>query len=294
MTEKALISELTWRSLEMQKEHFPDMPYFIAPDDIHQLLRATTRKTEDKIFVVSFGVIADNEKDLREFAKLCKARKTEVCSAEGQTVWRWYNSVNVLVEWWRNARRNGSSKIGARKSADNKKALAKAAAEKIADRWPMSSDEWPTDKLLKEAGISLNTVKVYLGKRPIAQHNYRTKHGRQIKQLELNPEPREKMDFCGVYIFQIDEGVYKVGSSNHSGRRFQQVSQHHKKQMKVIETFNMDIDKAFKVEAEAHYLLRKFLDPEYRGREIFKASLNTIKKAINKAVKNVTEAPKYE
>lgn len=160
------------------------MPIFIAPDDISQLLRPTTRQQEDKIFVVSFGVIADNEKDLREFAKLCKTRKTEVCSAEGQTVWRWYNSVNVLVEWWREARRNGSAKIGAQISADKKKAAGKDRASKIADRWPMSSDEWPTRVLLAEAGISLNTAKAHLGKRPIAQYNYQAKLKRAANKVK--------------------------------------------------------------------------------------------------------------
>lgn len=182
MTEKALISELTWRSLEMQKAHFPDMPHFVAPDDLPMLLRPTTRKHENKIFVISFAVIADNEKDLREFAKLCKARKTEVCSSEGQTVWRWYNSAHILVEWWREARRNGAAKIGARISADKKKAKGKEGADKIANRWPMPSDEYPTATLLKEAGISLNTAKAHLGKRPIAQYNYQATQKRKERR----------------------------------------------------------------------------------------------------------------
>ena len=149
--------------------------------------------------------------------------------------------------------------------------------------------------MLDEADVSLNSVKSVLGSRPIAQYNYRTRHGKQIKQLETSSKPlREKVDFCGVYIFQIDEGVYKVGSSNHSGRRFKRVSQNHKKNMKVVETFNMDRDTAYRVEMEAHYLLRKLIAKEYNGREIFKASLETVKKAINKAIKNVTEAPRYE
>lgn len=183
MTEKALISELTWRSLDMQRAHFPNMPHFVAPHEIPMLLRQTTRPQENKVFVVSFGVISKNEKDLRDFGKLCKTRKTNVCSAEGQTEWRWYNSVNLLVEWWREARRNGAAKIGARISANNKKAIGKAGADKISDRWPMSSKEWPTRTLLDEAGISLNTAKSHLGKRPIAQYNYQAKLKRKARKL---------------------------------------------------------------------------------------------------------------
>jgi hypothetical protein len=56
----------------------------------------------------------------------------------------------------------------------------------------------------------------------------------------------------------------------------------------------MDRDTAYRVEMEAHYLLRKLIAKEYNGREIFKASLETVKRAIKKAIKHVTEAPKYE
>lgn len=294
MTDKALISDYTWRTLESQRASSGDLPVFLLPDDLSQLFRSTQRKVSDRFHVESLAILAAKEDDFREFLAQAKKRKAEIVSREDNQTFIVNGNCENLVKWWKDARRNGVAKIGARISADRKKANTKEAAAKIADRWPLPSKEWPTPTLLAEADLSLNTVKLILGPRPVAQYNYKAKHGRQIKQIEMNPEPREKIDFCGVYIFQIEEGVYKVGSSNHSGRRFKQVSQHHKKQMKVVETFNMDIDKAFAVEAEAHYILRKHLAREYNGREIFKASLNTVRKAINKAIKRVSEAPKYE
>lgn len=294
MTDKAIISEYTYRDLESQRKASGDMPVFVLPDDLPSLFRSTTRKTEDRYHVDSLAVLARKEDEFRKFLAEAKKRKAQIVSREDNQTFNVNGNCENLVKWWKDARRNGTAKIGGRISANRKKAISAEGIAKINDRWPLPSKEWPTSVLLEEAGLSLNTVKSILGPRPIAQYNYRTKHGKQIKQLEIDPAPREKIDFCGVYIFQIEEGVYKVGSSNHSGRRFKQVSQHHKKQMKAVEIFNMDINKAVAVEAEAHYLLRKHLAREYNGREIFKASLNTVKRAINKAIKNVSEAPTYE
>lgn len=295
MTDKALISDLTWRSLDMQRKAFPDMPHFVAPNDVASLLRPTRRQQTLRICVVSLGVMSDTEKNFLYILSGIRKIKAHIWEEETRTEYHDDCPIKNVVNAWKVARRDGAAKIGAKISADRKKARVRQACALISDRWPMPSSEHPTSKLLEEAGISLNSVKAVLGSRPIAQYNYRTKHGKQIKQLEISPKPlREKVDFCGVYIFQIEEGVYKVGSSNDSGRRFKQVSQHHKKHMKVVETFNMDRDTAYRVEMEAHYLLRKLIAKEYNGREIFNASLETVKKAINKAIKNVTEAPRYD
>jgi len=294
MADKALISELTWRDMEMQKAAFPDMRHYIIPDDLPFIFRKTQRREKDVFHVMSPAIIADNEKDFKSFVEQAWKLGASIKSQEGDLLHP-DRKMKSVIAIWREARKKGTAKIGAKISADRKKARVKEACALIADRWPLPSSEHPTKKLLAEADISLNSVKSVLGSRPIAQYNYRAKHGRQIKQLEMSAKrPREKVDFCGVYIFQIEEGVYKVGSSNHSGRRFKQVSQHHKKNMKVVETFNMDRDTAYRVEMEAHYLLRKLIAKEYNGREIFEASLETVKRAIKKAIKNVTEAPRYE
>lgn len=294
MTDKALISDYTYRSLQSQRAHSGDMPVFILPDDLSQLFRQTTRKIEDRYHVASLAILAAKEKDFREFLAQAKKRKAQIISREDNQTFVVNGNCENLVKWWKDARRNGAAKIGARISADNKKAATKEAIDKIRDRWPMPSKQWPTRILIDEAGKSLNTVKSILGPRPIAQYNYRTKHGKHIKQAETNPEPRENMDFCGVYVFRVQKGVYKIGSSVDATRRFKQVSQHHKREMKVVELFNMDRATAYAVELEAHRLLGKYLANEYRGKEIFRAPLETITKAIRRAIKTVSEVPKYE
>ena len=164
MTEKALISDLTWRSLEMQRELFKGMPLYELPTDLGAIFRATTRKSEDRFFVASFAIIADSEIDLRDFAKQCKKRKIDICSAEGQTHWRWYNSVQVLVEWWRDARRNGAAKRGGEVKAKKDEILFWQGFNKIKDRWHLpAKKENASPVLLDEAETSRNTVRSYLG-----------------------------------------------------------------------------------------------------------------------------------
>lgn len=175
MTDKALISELTWRTLAMQKAAFPDMPHFVMPDDLQWLMRPTTRKERDRVHVISLGVIADNEKTFREFLALAKKRKIELISREDNQTFFVNGNCENLVKWWKDARRNGAAKIGAKVSADQKKKETMLAIDKIRDRWPLPSKEWPTKVLLAEADRSLNTVKSVLGPRPIAQYNYQAK-----------------------------------------------------------------------------------------------------------------------
>ena len=82
--------------------------------------------------------------------------------------------------------------------------------------------------------------------------------------------------------------------SGNAKKRFKSVSQYHKKQMKVVELFNMPIEKALAVENQAHYFLRKQRAKEYNGTEIFKASIETVKRAVNRAIKTIEAGVKYE
>jgi hypothetical protein len=87
--------------------------------------------------------------------------------------------IRKAIELWTSARKFGAAKVGGRISADKRKAESAVGIAKIKDRWPRPSEEWPTSVLLKEAGISLNTAKAALGRRPIEQANYQAKLKRQ-------------------------------------------------------------------------------------------------------------------
>jgi hypothetical protein len=292
MTDKALISELTWRTLDMQREAFPGMPHFIIPDEVQWLLRPTTRKGRPRIHVMSLGVIADSEPKFRRFLEDAKEQRAEIVSKEDGKTFAVNGNCENLVRWWKVARMTGAAKIGAQASAKSKKEITARGIAKIKDRWHLPSDEWPTNALLDEAGISYKTAKTMLPPRPVAQYNWNAKHKRAIRSLELDPKPRDKMEFCGVYVFQIDDDVFKIGSSIHSGNRLKQVSAYHRKRMKVVALFNMEIQKAQALEAEVHHRLRKQLHPDYNGREIFKTSLPTIRRAVKAAKRYLFEVPK--
>lgn len=183
MADKALISELTWRSLEMQKHAFPDMPHFIAPDELSSLLRHTRRAEQLVVHVMSLAVIADKEKDFIAFYEALRKIKAKLISLDDGMTANCNAPVGSILIVWRDARKQGAAKVGGQISADKRKAKSAAGATLIKDRWGMPSKICPTHVLLKEADISYNTAITILGKRPIAQYNYQAKLTRK-KRLQ--------------------------------------------------------------------------------------------------------------
>lgn len=185
MSDKALISTLTWRSLEMQKKAFPDFSYFIAPDEIGSLFRKTNRKENVRVHVLSLAVIADNEKSFCAFLDEARTRGCWLHSVEEEQIFEFDSkacNLDHIVDEWRKARRSGSAQIGAAVSAKKKRERSAVGIAKIKDRWPQPSGVWPTSILLAEACLSLNTVKAALGNRPIAQANYEAAQKRKERR----------------------------------------------------------------------------------------------------------------
>ncbi len=188
MTDKALISDLTWRSLEMQKAAFPDMPHFVAPHETHLILRKTQRNGVLYIHVMSLAVIANNGEAFEDFWRQLP-KNSAVHIQEDNIVLESTFPIKKAKAFWWSARRFGIAKIGGRISAEKKEAKYKRAISLIADRWPKPSKDWPTHILLKEAGlaverkkVSYNTAIKYLGKRPIVQANYQAAQKRKERR----------------------------------------------------------------------------------------------------------------
>lgn len=185
MTDVALISELTWRSLEMQKAAFPDMPHYIAPDELPSLFRPTQRKQRLFIHVMSLAVVAKDGDDFESFwRKLPKdwaVRDLDRCEVLEATF-----PIKKAKCLWLAARKFGIAKIGGKISADKRKAESATGATKIKDRWPQPSKIWPTKVLLKEADISYNTAVSILGPRPIAQYNYQAALKRKARRQKAS------------------------------------------------------------------------------------------------------------
>ena len=160
MTDKAVISEYTYRTLDGQRESLGDMPTFILPDDLPQLFRETTRKCRDALHVVSLGIIAENEKNFREFLAQARKVKAKIVSQEDGNFWIVPNNIENLVKWWKDARRKGSAVEGGRKGG----ALLKAG---VAERLKgFTKQEWINGKiknaqLVEKYDVSLGAMRRY-------------------------------------------------------------------------------------------------------------------------------------
>lgn len=160
MTEKALISAYTYRTLESQRETFAAFPTFVLPDDMPQLFRPTTRKVSDRFHVESLGILAAKEEEFREFLVQAKKRKAEIVSREDNQTFVANGNCENLVKWWKDARRKGSAKIGGDRGGAKKRA---AIAERVKG---LSREEWTNGEiknaqLVEKYGASLNALKRY-------------------------------------------------------------------------------------------------------------------------------------
>ena len=161
MTDKALISEYTYRTLKSQREAFSDMPVFVLPHDLPALFRKTTRNGYDQFHCESLGVLAETENDFRKFIANAQSVNAHIYSREDQQNFTTKKGIEEhLVRWWRDARRKGSSKIGGERGAASKKA---AIAEKAKD---LTKQEWTNGtiknaQLVEKYGVSINALKRY-------------------------------------------------------------------------------------------------------------------------------------
>jgi hypothetical protein len=164
MPDVAVISDLTWRTLEMQRKAFPDMPHFLIPNELSALFRPTTRKAILRINVLSYAVIADSRDGVDKFIALCRTKKAEVFSKESMTTWRHNQSSASLIDSWVHARRNGAAKRGGDAKAKKDERLFWEGFNKIAHLWHLPAKKQnASPKLLAIADVSRNTVKSYLG-----------------------------------------------------------------------------------------------------------------------------------
>lgn len=158
MPDVALISNLTYRTLEKQRATYPDFPHFTI-EEIPTMLRQSQRPVHLNVHVLSLACAADTEVDFRAFLKLMKARKAALYSKEEKLVGQ-KASDNHLVKLWRAARRNGAAKAGGEENA-------KRAERDFWERFALIKDRWhgvdKSEHLLKEAGIRHHdTVRSYL------------------------------------------------------------------------------------------------------------------------------------
>lgn len=155
------------------------------------LLRKTGRRgARETIYVASLALLAW---ELRDFQRCLVAAE-----ARGATVVALDTGTEIPPDANRKALADaGDEFVSRRKSAQTEGSLgteggkiagarrwtaAEERCQKIAAKWPLPSEQYPTAVLLKEAGLSRNTVKLHLGKRSLAQDT----HQRSMKQGDIN------------------------------------------------------------------------------------------------------------
>ena len=160
MTDKAIISGYTYRTIKSQRENALDMPVFVLPDDLEQLFRATSRKTDDVFHVDSLAVLAEDEKDFREFLANAKKRKAKIVSREDNQTFMVNGNCENIVKWWKDARRKGAGKIGGEIAGKVKReAVADMLKELTKEEWVDGSIK--NAQLVQKYGPSINAMKRY-------------------------------------------------------------------------------------------------------------------------------------
>lgn len=192
MSYKIYTSGTTWRTTLDQERSIaaqhPDwaMHKVYRDGQRDEMLRPTSRASEDTIIVASFAVLAETEIDFKKFIKLCVKRGAWISGIEENFHWKSSWPMSDAVREWKKGRMAGAGRIGAKISADRKRAKSAKGIDLIRGDWPKPSTEFSTQELLKRSGLSLNTVKSRLGSRPIAQYNYQAAQKRKERRNAKN------------------------------------------------------------------------------------------------------------
>lgn len=180
MALKIFISDYTYRTEHQQASALAKLPLLTGaavytPKDFSVMFRQTSRPTGNTYYAASVACFASDEEKFKWFIGECRKVKACLASVEEDFTWTPQQSTGSALKAWKEARKAASGKVGARISGDKRKAKSAENIAKIKARWPLPNSEWSTKALLKEAGVSLNTAKAVLGRRPIEQANYQAK-----------------------------------------------------------------------------------------------------------------------
>jgi hypothetical protein len=183
MTDVALISELSHHKMQAQKDEYPNMPYFVAPEEIPMMLRPTRRSSALNIHVLSLAVIANERKDFIDFMESLPKSATVISKKEGWKIGR-TTPIKKATVLWLSARRFCAAKAGGEAKGENAEKKFWESWKILEPRWHLPSKGENANKpLLKEADISRNTVKAYLGCTRVDWQGYsEAKRKRIIKQ----------------------------------------------------------------------------------------------------------------
>lgn len=179
MTEYAIISPYTYRTMEDQRKAHKGKSIFVLPDDASALFRPTRRKSERIVHVSSIAVLAKKEKEFRDFIVKAKASNLKIVDDENERTFSIKRDISVLVNEWKYARLQGCSEVGWKRSAKQRKEKSSVDVEKVRALWCLPSSEYTIADIEEICGRSRGTIVSILGPRTVAQYNYQAAQKRK-------------------------------------------------------------------------------------------------------------------
>jgi exonuclease VII small subunit len=140
--------------------------------DRDEMLRPTTRKDANQIYVASLAVLAWDENDFKTLVEIVLAGNGVILSIDDKIEISNDTPLRQAIAAWDIARKRSRSNHvkskAAKISAEKKKAIAALGVARIKPFWGLSAEEWPTPLLRQMAGrpgkpIAYNTIVEHLG-----------------------------------------------------------------------------------------------------------------------------------
>lgn len=256
-----------------------------------QMFRPSSREAGQIIFVASLAVLARNADDLMLVLTQAAERNATIRdltanvdikpTAKAKDL---KEATRLFVEARKRAIESERGKTGGQKSGGLRAQLAKEIALKFENDW--QDFKKTNQQIAKESGLSVNTLKLYLGRRAEARARYLGKLKRGTHALR-SAQPCELAEIPFVYLMRRQDGVYKIGFSANPKQRANDLRGQFKKTFKIIATWQRR--DAYRVEKFAHRLLKTKLHLSSDGWETFKAPRKVILAAIEQAIRMCDE-----
>jgi len=254
-----------------------------------QMLRPSSREAGQIIFVASIGVLARNAEDLMLVLAQIAERKATIRDLSAKidikpnATTKDLNVVTkVFIEARKRAIESERGKTGGQKSGGLRAQLAKETAVKFEGEW--QDFKKTNQQIAKDSGLSVNTLKLYLGRRAEARARYLGKLKRGTHTAR-SAEQDEMADIPYLYLMHREDGVYKIGFSSNPKQRALDLRHQFKKRFKIVQTWQRR--DAYRVEKFAHNILKKRLHLESEGWETFKAPRKVLIAAIEEAIRRI-------
>lgn len=159
------------------------------------MLRPSARRTGPDIYMASLAVFAWTADDMLEQLTFAMKRHATIHALDAGLVIPPNAGADILhqavIEFAKGRKSRlglSAGRVGGKISAERRSAAAKTAAESVRAEWRLPSEAYPTIELIEKSGVSLNTLKTYLGRRSDAQRDYLAAEKRREKREAKNEQ----------------------------------------------------------------------------------------------------------